>query len=122
MIGRLADHIEIEPGAEVAVAAALGDALQAIVVDGDVAARAAVARLKAADASALHARGRRRPTARRCCRRCPPGARRLASCVRSTHPSLDRLLTRLLAPFVLVDGGWAAALDIGLGVTRRRSR
>src|SRR5207247_1459245 len=34
MIGRLADHIEIEAGAEVAVAAALGDALQAVVVDG----------------------------------------------------------------------------------------
>jgi hypothetical protein len=44
----------------------------------------------------------------------PMGARRLASCVRSTHPALDRLLTRLLAPFVLVDDGWAAALDIGL--------
>ena len=60
------------------------------------------------------ARASATPTARRCCRRCPPGARRLASCVRSTHPALDRLLTRLLAPFVLVDDGWAAALDIGL--------
>ena len=35
MIGRLADHIEIEAGAEVAVASALGDALHAVVVDGD---------------------------------------------------------------------------------------
>ena len=38
VLGPLVDHIEIEPGAEVAVAAALGDALQAIVVDGDAAA------------------------------------------------------------------------------------
>src|SRR4029079_11064134 len=44
----------------------------------------------------------------------PAGARRLASCVRSTHPALDRLLTRLLAPFVLVEGGWTVARDIGL--------
>ena len=113
MIGQLADHIEIDAGAEIAVAAALGEALQAVVVDGDAAARAAVA-------------GSRTPTDRRCCSwsadadgapvlpAVPMGARRLASCVRSTHPALDRLLTRLLAPFVLVDAGWAAALDIGL--------
>ena len=113
MIGRLADHIEIEHGAEVAVAAALGEALNAVVVDGDAAARAAVASLKAADASALMLvvgasdGAPLLPSV-------PAGARRLASCVRSTHPSLDRLLTRLLAPFVLVDEGWAAALDIGL--------
>ena len=113
MIGRLADHIEIESGAEVAVAAALGEALQAVVVDGDGAARAAVASLKAADASALmlvvgDVEGA--PVLPGV----PPGARRLASCVHSAHPGLDRLLTRLLAPFVLVDEGWAAALDIGL--------
>ncbi len=113
MIGRLADHIEIDTEAEVAVAAALGEALQAIVVDGDVAARAAVSRLKSADVSALMlvvgpADGAPLlPSV-------PPGARRLASCVRSTHPSLDRLLTRLLAPYVLVDLGWAEALDIAL--------
>lgn len=116
MIGRLADHIEIDAGAETAIAAALGEALQAVVVDGDTAARAAVARLKTADASALlfvvgAADGAPVLPA------VPMGARRLASCVRSTHPALDRLLTRLLAPFVLVEGGWAAALDIGLATT-----
>src|SRR5436190_1351793 len=113
MIGRLADHIEVDAGAEIAVAAALGEALQAIVVDGDEAARTAVARLKRSDASALlfvvgaDAGAPVLPGV-------PMGARRLASCVRSTHPALDRLLTRLLAPFVLVDDGWATALDIGL--------
>ncbi|MDQ1466341.1 MAG: chromosome segregation protein, partial [Actinomycetota bacterium] len=113
MIGRLADHIEIDAGAEVAVAAALGEALQAVVVDGDEAARAAVSRLKGSDVSALLfvvGAGDGAPVLPDV----PLGARRLASCVRSTHPALDRLLTRLLAPFVLVDGGWGVALDIGL--------
>ena len=120
MIGRLADHIEIEAGAEVAVASALGDALHAVVVDGDQAARAAVAQLKSADVSALMlvlGDARRRAGAARH----PAGARRLASCVRSTRPALDRVVTRILAPFVLVDDGWAAALDIGLA-RRRRDR
>jgi len=113
MIGRLADHIEIETGAEVAVAAALGDALQAVVVDGDQAARAAVAQLKAADASALMlVLGD--ATGVPVLPDVPAGARRLASCVRSTRPALDRVVTRILAPFVLVDGGWGAALDIAL--------
>ena len=40
VVGPLVDHIEIEAGTEVAVAAALGDALHAVVVDGDSAARA----------------------------------------------------------------------------------
>jgi len=113
MIGRLSEHIEIDPEAEVAVAAALGEALYAIVVDGDDAARAAVVRLKSSDVSALMlvvspADGAPLlPSV-------PPGSRRLASCVRSTHPALDRLLTRLLAPFVLVDEGWPEALDIAI--------
>jgi chromosome segregation protein len=113
MIGRLSDHVEIDADADVAVAAALGDALHAIVIEGDAAARVAVGRLKSADVGALllvvgSADGTPVLAA------APPGTRRLASCVRSTHPALDRLLTRLLAPFVLVDQGWAAALDIGL--------
>ena len=41
VVGPLVDHVEIEAGAEIAVAAALGDALHAIVVDGDRRRRAA---------------------------------------------------------------------------------
>jgi chromosome segregation protein len=113
MIGRLFDHIDIDADAEVAVAAALGEALHATVIEGDAAARAAVSHLKSADVSAsLLVVGATDGTP--VLAAVPPGARRLASCVRSTHPGLDRLLTRLLAPFVLVDQGWAAALDICL--------
>ena len=35
VVGPLLDHLEIEPGAEAAVAAALGDAMRAVVVRGD---------------------------------------------------------------------------------------
>jgi chromosome segregation protein len=114
VIGPLVDHVEIEDGAETAVAAALGDALSAIVVEGDRAARAAIERLKQGDAralllvSSLGANGAQTVLA-------PPGTRPLASCVRGMRPGLDRVLARLLAPFVLVDGGWSAALDVALG-------
>jgi chromosome segregation protein len=113
VVGPLVDHVDIEAGAEIAVAAALGDALNAIVVEGDRAARAAVERLKQGDAQALllvvgggddGAQGTL----------VPPGGRALVSCVRGTRPGLDRVLGRLLSPYVLVDGGWAAALDVAL--------
>ena len=101
-------------GAEVAVAAALGDALNAVVVDGDDAARAAVERLEARRPSGVAAR-RRRPRggtqislARRRAR-----VRSRRACV-GTRPALDPVLARLFAPFVLVDGGWAHALDVAL--------
>ncbi len=51
--GSVLDHLEIEAGAEAAVAAALGDAMHAIVVDGNPAARQAVERLAGGDAQAL---------------------------------------------------------------------
>ena len=51
--GSLVDHLEIEAGAEAAVASALGEAMHAIVVEGDDAARQAVQRLAAGDAQAL---------------------------------------------------------------------
>ena len=51
--GSLIDHLEIEAGAEAAVAAALGDAMHAIVVEGNPAARQAVERLAGGDAKAL---------------------------------------------------------------------
>jgi chromosome segregation protein len=113
VIGPLIDHVDIEPGAEVAVAAALGEALHAIVVEGDGRARAAIEQLKAGDGNALflvvgsNGAGAQGVLA-------PPGTRPLGACVRGTRPGLDRVLARLLAPYVLVDSGWAAALDIAL--------
>jgi len=113
VVGPLVDHVEIDDGAEVAVAAALGDALHAVVVEGDAAARRAVERLKAGDAQALllvvgtDGNGAQGTFA-------PPGTRPLASCVRGTRPGLDRVLAALLRGYVLVDSGWSAALDVAL--------
>jgi chromosome segregation protein len=112
VLGPLVDHVEIEAGAEIAVAAALGDALHAIVVEHR-AARDVIERLKQGDAQALLLvvdaadSGAQGALA-------TPGCRPLASCIRGLRPGLDRALARVLAPYVLVDGGWPAALDVAL--------
>ena len=53
VVGPLVDHLEIDAGAERAVTALLGDALGALVVDGPVAARQALARLADGDTAAV---------------------------------------------------------------------
>jgi chromosome segregation protein len=127
VIGPLVDVIEIEAGAEVAVGAGLGEALRALVVESGVSARRAVERLKAGDVGALllvaedslpRAQGML----------VPPGCQPLADFVRGTAPGVDRVLERLLDRFVLVDAGWAAAVDLALSdpglvaVTRQGDR
>jgi chromosome segregation protein len=113
VLGPLVDLLEIDEGAEVAVAAALGDALNAIVLGGDDAARAAVERLKSGDRHALLlvAEGRSRGVQ---ISFAPAGTRPLGACVRGLRDGLDPVLARLFAPFVLVDGGWEHALDVAL--------
>ncbi len=113
VLGPLVDLLEIDDGVEVAVAAALGDALKAIVVDGDAAARAAVERLKRGDRQALMlvAEGRSRGVQ---ISFAPAQTRPLGACVRGLREGLDPVLARLFAPFVLVDGGWEQALDVAL--------
>jgi chromosome segregation protein len=113
VVGPLIDHVAIDEGAETAVAAALGDALRAIVVDGNRAARDAVERLKGGDAQALllvMGRDGAMPPATVA----PAGTRALAACVRGTRPGVDSVLARLLSGCVLADGGWSAALDVAL--------
>ncbi len=118
VVGPLVDNIVIEPGTEVAVASALGDALRAVVVQRGDALRRAVEHCKRGDDHALLlvlGSTVTKPTPLPA----PAGTRPLAGCVRATRPGsapadLDALLTRLLAPFVLVDRGWAAALDVAL--------
>jgi chromosome segregation protein len=113
VVGPLIDHLSIEAGTELAVAAALSDALHAIVVDGHASARAVIDQLKRADSgalllvAALGDNGAQTALS-------VPGTRPLVSCVRGTRPGLDAVLARLLARFVLVDGDWRAALDVAL--------
>ena len=109
--GPLADHVEIDPGTEGAVAAGLGDALQAVVLDGGDAARRALERVKAGDSRALVVIAEALPAGGRAPSAAPAGARPLVECVRARRPGLDAVLERLLAGIVLVEGGWRAALD-----------
>jgi chromosome segregation protein len=106
--GPLVDHLAIEEGAELAVAAALGEALEAIVVAGGTAVRASVERAKQGDLQALLlvANDTGGDVAS-----VPYGARSLLECVRAPAPELDVLLTRLLGRAVLVDD-WERALDL----------
>jgi chromosome segregation protein len=115
VVGPLVDHLEITAGAEVAVAAALGDALRAVVVDGPGAARSALARLAAGDTGALVLlvdQGDRPPVSGSLA---PPGTRPLADSVRTDVPGLRAALERMLSGVVIADGGWSAALDVALG-------
>ena len=113
VVGLLADHLEIEAGAEVAVTAALGDAMSAVVVEGGSAARDAVELLAGGDAGALLLvidsgdDGAGAALA-------PPGARPLAELVQARAPGLQAAIDRLLAHTVLVEAGWETALDVAL--------
>ena len=113
VIGPLVDHLEIEPGAEAAVAAALGEAMYAVVVRGDGAARRAVERLRAGDTHGLvlvvdamamplalgpDLGGRARP---------------LRDVVMARLPGLDAALARMLGHMVLAPD-WRVALDLAL--------
>ncbi len=112
--GPLLDGLEIDAGAEAAVAAALGDAMQAVVVDGGAAARAAVQRVKDGDAQALLVIADSSERAHVQGMLLPPGSTPLYDRVRSSSPALDSALRRLLANVALVESGWRAALDLAL--------
>jgi chromosome segregation protein len=111
VLGPLVDHLEIDPGAEAAVHAALGDALRAVVIDGAASARAALARLAAGDTGALLVVADRQAAAR-VSAPSVPGARVLADCVHSSVPGLVAAVERMLDGAVLVDGDWSQALDL----------
>jgi chromosome segregation protein len=115
VVGPLVDHLEISPGAEAAVAAALGDALRAVVVDGPGSARGALTRLAEGDTTALvliAEQGDRPPVSGTLA---PAGTRPLADAVRTDVPGLRAALERMLSGVVIADGGWSAALDVALG-------
>jgi chromosome segregation protein len=128
--GSLIDHLEIEAGAEAAVAAALGDVMHAIVVDGNPAARRAVERLAGGDAQALllvldarttpapggHLPHDLRPAVAGAAPTAvtPANTRALSGCVRSALPGLAETLARLLANVVLAAGDWRAAVDLAI--------
>ncbi len=113
VVGTLVDHLEVDAGAEAAVAAALGDAMQAVVVEDGARARGAVERLAAGDTGALLLVLDRTDTAVTTgATLAPAGARALAGCVRVRVPGLHATVARLLAGVVLADGDWREAVDL----------
>ena len=111
VVGALVDHLEVEPGAEAAVAAALGEAMLAVVVHRGDGVRAAVEQLERDGARALllvadpTGAGGAQPAL------APPGARPVVELVRSEVPGLTAALGQMLGHTVLVDS-WRTALDL----------
>ena len=113
VVGPLVDHLQIEPGAEAAVGSALGDAMRAVVISGDDAARRAVERLRHGDAHALVLVVDEERTLPFPALTVPGGARPLVDVVRTEVPGLEAVLARLLANAVLVSD-WRTALELVL--------
>ncbi|WP_334144002.1 chromosome segregation protein SMC [Rhabdothermincola sp.] len=110
VIGTLLDVVEIDPGWEAAFEAAAGDALAAVVVDSPATARQALHALHGeALTGAVLALGADRPV-----RAAPAVGEPLRRHVRGARAEVDRLLDTLIGAAVVVDGGWAEAVDVAL--------
>ncbi len=106
-VGALVDLVEVDEGWQAAFEAAVGETLNAVIVDGTVAARRALAALSTGgDAGAVLAVSGDRAPARL--------DSVLRSHVRSRTPLVEQLLDALLADVIVVDGGWERALDRAL--------
>jgi chromosome segregation protein len=122
VLGALVELVDVDHGCEAAFEAAAGEALSAVLMEGEAPARYALAHLagqKAAGA-VIALPGSRLGSAPGVERQptfplpIPEGSIWLREHVRSARPELTGLLDRLLAQAVLVDGGWEAAVDLAL--------
>jgi len=128
VVGTLLELVEVSDGLETAFEAAAGEAIAAVVVDGEATARRALDELTRLGANgAVMAPGDppgpcREPT------NPPTGSTLLRDHVRAWLPGVDSLVERLIGAAVVVDGGWADALDVAVArpdlvvVTRRGDR
>ncbi|MFM2182129.1 MAG: chromosome partition protein [Actinomycetota bacterium] len=110
VLGTLLDVIEVDAGWEVAVEAALGEALQAVVVESPATARAALSSLQSSSVhGAVLALGvpAASPSPR------PSGGDPVRPHVRSRHDGVSTLLDSVLGGAVRV-GTWAEAVDLAL--------
>ncbi len=117
VLGTLLDLVAIDAGWELAVEAAIGDALLGVVIDGRSQAESALALLEerqlaggvlALDSSPPSAAEQLRstPGAR------PPVGRELRPMVQPLRADVGPLLDVLLAGVVILDDGWRSSLDI----------
>ncbi len=106
VVGTLLELVEIDAGFDAAFEAAVGEAMAAVVVDSVDTARRAIDALRRGDLAGavlpLAAVPVPPPVGQ-------PGS--LRTHVRSSRPSVDRLLDALIGSAVVVDGGWDAAVE-----------
>jgi len=109
VVGTLLDLVEIDPGWEPAFEAACGEALAAVVVGSVDAGRAAVEILAQGDLpGAVLALEAARPTRGA---DLPAGGERVRTHVHPRRPEVAPLLDALVGTAVVVDGGWAGAIE-----------
>ena len=111
-LGVLSQLVEVDPGWDAAVAAAVGESLNALVVGNEHSARGVLASL-AADGGVGTVVAASGPTPAHVSLSVP-GAEPVRHHVRGREPAVVRALDALLAGAVLVDGGWEAALDAAI--------
>ncbi|MGF1597770.1 MAG: chromosome segregation protein SMC [Acidimicrobiales bacterium] len=111
VLGALLDLVDIDDGWELAVEAAAGEALRAVVIDNPANASAALATLEDQDlAGAVLSLGRPRPAAL-----APPSVgHALRHRVRAVRPDVEALLDALFFSAVVVDGDWRQAVDVAM--------
>ncbi len=129
VIGLVGDVVEVDAGWRIAFEAAAGPALAALAVDSVEAARAALQRLRDADAPGvvlvagvpLHVAGPPEAATGVLGAAGSPGAAELGASVeplrphvRGTSSAVDRLLDQLLGAAVRVAGDWRDALDVAV--------
>jgi len=124
VLGGLGELVEVDQGMQMAFEAAVGRAVSAVVLDGDEAARAALARLAAAGAggsvlAAGRANGATEESGSGGAIRgqlgdVPAQARWLVDHVRPKVPGLTAILGRLLGDVLYVSGGWEDAFEVAV--------
>jgi chromosome segregation protein len=115
VLGTLLDLVDVEDGWQAAFEAALGEAITAVVVDGEIAGRSALRKLGEGEIggavlalSATSVPGSLGLAAGAL------GAEPVRAHVRSDNTDVERLLDVLLASAVAVEGAWSDALDLAL--------
>ena len=119
IVGLLGDLVDVEPGAEAAFAAAVGEAASAVVARDAAAARSVLHRLEASDAAAavialegVEPGQHGAPVAGSRGQESLRGQEMLRTRVRASDPDVSRLLDLMLESVVLAQGDWRAAADV----------
>ena len=124
VLGALADLVEVDAGAEAAFAAAVGEAMGAVVVRDSAAARRILDNLQDSDVGAAVialesvAPAGSAPVLDGITAPSSTGVTRLRSRVRAADPGVGRLLDTLLATAVMVDGDWRDGVDVAAADAR----